>query len=58
MVPHNVGLMRQKQAGEPHLQDIFVGDICDIRGYEEGYFDVVLCMGAFYHLDGAAFSDM
>ncbi|RHP34436.1 methyltransferase domain-containing protein [Lachnotalea sp. AF33-28] len=50
--------MRQKQAGEPHLQDIFVGDICDIRGYEEGYFDVVLCMGAFYHLDGAAFSDM
>ena len=52
IVPHNVGLMRQKQAGEPHLQDIFVGDICDIRGYGEGYFDVVLCMGAFYHLDG------
>lgn len=33
------------------LKDIFVGDICACNHYSSHYFDVVLCMGAFYHLD-------
>lgn len=51
IVPHNVEIMKQKQSQEPLLQDIFVGDICNVNQYDNHNFDVVLCMGAFYHLD-------
>lgn len=50
IVPHNVELMLKKQEQNAILQDIFVGDICDVYKYNDKYFDVVLCMGAFYHL--------
>lgn len=53
LVPSNVGKMREKQKRNPILKDIFVGDICEPNHYGDGYFDVVLCMGAFYHLDEA-----
>lgn len=51
IVPHNVDIMLKKQENTPILEDIFVGDICARNKYSDHYFDVVLCMGAFYHLD-------
>ncbi|MBD5505568.1 MAG: class I SAM-dependent methyltransferase [Lachnospiraceae bacterium] len=51
IVPHNVDIMLKKQENTPILKDIFVGDICACNHYSDNYFDVVLCMGAFYHLD-------
>lgn len=51
IVPHNVDIMLKKQEATPILEDIFVGDICAGNYYSDHYFDVVLCMGAFYHLD-------
>lgn len=51
IVPHNIDIMLKKQAVTPMLEDIFVGDICACNHYNDHYFDVVLCMGAFYHLD-------
>lgn len=53
LVPSNVEKMREKQKRNPILEDIFVGDICEPNHYADGYFDAVLCMGAFYHLDEA-----
>lgn len=54
IVPRNVEIMRQKQMQKPLLQDIFEGDICQPNHYKDRYFDVVLCMGAFYHLEEKA----
>lgn len=51
IVPHNIDIMLKKQENTPILEDIFVGDICARNKYSDHYFDVVLCMGAFYHLD-------
>lgn len=51
LVPHNVDIMLKKQEKTPILKDIFIGDICDYNHYDNHYFDVVLCMGAFYHLN-------
>lgn len=53
LVPSNVEKMQEKQQGNPILEDVFVGDICEPNDYGDGYFDVVLCMGAFYHLGEA-----
>ena len=51
VVPHNVDIMLKKQKDTPILDEIFIGDICARNHYNDHYFDVVLCMGAFYHLD-------
>ncbi len=51
IVPHNVDIIISKQQNNPILKDIFIGDICDCNHYNNHYFDVVLCMGAFYHLN-------
>ncbi len=51
IVPRNVDIMVEKQKKNPILKDIFVGDICDDNHYDNHYFDIVLCMGAFYHLN-------
>lgn len=53
IVPHNVDMMRKKQEGSELLQEISIGDICNVEQYENNFFNVVLCMGAFYHLDEA-----
>ncbi|MBA4686842.1 MAG: methyltransferase domain-containing protein [Candidatus Galacturonibacter soehngenii] len=50
IVPHNVDMIHKKQQNNL-LQDIFIGDICNVDKYDNQYFDVVLCMGAFYHLN-------
>lgn len=53
IVPHNVDMMCKKQGESERLQEISIGDICNVEQYENNFFDVVLCMGAFYHLDEA-----
>lgn len=50
LVPRNVDIMRRKQAETPLLHDLGTGDIGDLSAYAAGHFDVVLCMGAFYHV--------
>ncbi len=51
IVSRNVDIIKEKQEKKPILKDIFVGDICHCNHYDNHYFDVVLCMGAFYHLN-------
>jgi 2-polyprenyl-3-methyl-5-hydroxy-6-metoxy-1,4-benzoquinol methylase len=52
IVHHNVDIMKEKQIqSSSKLQNIFQGDICDVSKYKDETFDVVLCMGAFYHID-------
>lgn len=51
IVPHNVDIILEKQQNNHLLQDIFTGDICRVSQYENESFDIVLCMGAFYHLN-------
>lgn len=50
IVPLNVELMQTKQAENPILHDIYLGDTLDLSRFPNETFDVVLCMGAFYHL--------
>lgn len=50
-VPHNVDIIRNKQDMNPILNDIYTGSITDLSRFESEVFDVVLCMGAFYHID-------
>jgi 2-polyprenyl-3-methyl-5-hydroxy-6-metoxy-1,4-benzoquinol methylase len=51
IVSHNVDIIRSKQERNPILNDIYTGSITDLSRFESETFDVVLCMGAFYHLD-------
>ncbi|WP_160687668.1 class I SAM-dependent methyltransferase [Clostridium sp. C2-6-12] len=51
IVPHNVDIIRDKQNTNPILKDIYTGNITDLTRFENEMFDVVLCMGAFYHID-------
>lgn len=46
----HVKKMLQLQEACPMLEDIFQLDVCDMSTFEEESFDVVLCMGALYHL--------
>lgn len=50
IVPYNVSLMEKKQAAEPILKKIYTGSILELSEFEDNSFDVVLCMGALYHL--------
>jgi 2-polyprenyl-3-methyl-5-hydroxy-6-metoxy-1,4-benzoquinol methylase len=54
IVPHNVNMIKEKQKSNRQLEEVFVGDICNISQYKQEVFDVVLCMGAFYHIDAEA----
>ena len=49
LVPHNIELIA-KNAKANQLAEIGVCDILDLSRYADGTFDVVLCMGAMYHL--------
>lgn len=51
LTPHHVEIMKQKQQQNPILADITEGDVCNLSCYIDETFDVVLCMGAFYHID-------
>lgn len=51
IVPHNVDIIRSKQDNNPILNDVYTGSITDLSRFKSKTFDVVLCMGAFYHMD-------
>lgn len=46
----HVQKMMELQASDAVLQGIYQADVCDLRSFESESFDVVLCMGALYHL--------
>ena len=50
LVPHNVSIMEEKQSRRPVLEAVYTGTILDLSRFEANSFDVVLCMGALYHL--------
>lgn len=54
IVPYNVSLLQEKQAGQPKLENILLADATDMPQLKSGSFDAVLCMGALYHLPHAA----
>ena len=49
LVEHNVDVIKSKP-GADKLADIAVCNVLDLSRYEGNSFDVVLCMGAMYHL--------
>jgi len=49
LVPHHVNIIRAKP-GADKLAGIGVCNVLDLSQFEEAGFDVVLCMGAMYHL--------
>ncbi|ETT54607.1 MULTISPECIES: class I SAM-dependent methyltransferase [unclassified Paenibacillus] len=50
IVPHNVDIIREKQRIRPVLADMYTGSITDLSRFDSETFDVVLNMGAFYHI--------
>ncbi|ETT77128.1 methyltransferase type 11 [Paenibacillus sp. FSL R7-277] len=50
LVPHHLELIREKQSKHPVLTDIYTGSITDLSRFDSEIFDVVLNMGAFYHI--------
>ncbi|MCL1820114.1 MAG: methyltransferase domain-containing protein [Oscillospiraceae bacterium] len=49
LVEHNVGIIKAKPEAEK-LREISVCNVLDLSRFDENNFDVVLCMGAIYHL--------
>jgi 2-polyprenyl-3-methyl-5-hydroxy-6-metoxy-1,4-benzoquinol methylase len=49
LVPHNVELIKANPKADT-LESIIVCDVMDMPQIDENSFDVVLCMGALYHL--------
>jgi 2-polyprenyl-3-methyl-5-hydroxy-6-metoxy-1,4-benzoquinol methylase len=54
IVPANIDIIKAKQNRNPILQDIYTGDILNLSQFKDETFDVVLCLGAFYHLHNEA----
>lgn len=50
IVENNVSIIKEKQAKTPSLFEIYNGSVLDLSRFEDESFDVVLCMGAMYHL--------
>jgi len=49
-VKHNVDVIKNKQKQQPVLQHIYEGSATDLSQFDNESFDVVLNMGAFYHI--------
>lgn len=52
LVPHNVEIINDKDK-ENRLTDIQVCNVLDLSSFQDNTYDVVLCMGALYHLSSA-----
>lgn len=48
--PKHIHIMQKLQQEHPLLQGIIQLDVCDMSAFQDESFDVVLCMGALYHL--------
>lgn len=53
IVPGHIQIIRKKEQELHLLEDVYVGDCLDLTRFENDSFDVVLCMGAYYHLQEA-----
>jgi 2-polyprenyl-3-methyl-5-hydroxy-6-metoxy-1,4-benzoquinol methylase len=49
-VKHNVDEIKRKQKQNPVLYHIYEGSTTDLSQFNDDHFDVVLNMGAFYHI--------
>lgn len=54
VVPHNVSIIKAKQEKNPILKEVYTGSILDLSRFDANSFDIVLCMGALYHLSNKA----
>lgn len=50
IVEYNVSIIKKKQLQTHLLSEIYTGSVLDLSRFEDNSFDVVLCMGALYHL--------
>ena len=50
IVDYNVSKIKENQLKTPLLNEIYTGSVLDLSRFEDNSFDVVLCMGALYHL--------
>lgn len=57
IVPRNVELMNDKQQKNSVLSRVYLGDAKNLSDFEDSSFDVVLCMGALYHMTSRADRD-
>jgi len=49
-VEHNINEIKKKQAEKPILHDIYLGSATDLSRFCDDSFDIVLNMGAYYHI--------
>lgn len=47
---NNINKIKEQQKKTPLLEGVFQQDVCDLNCFEDESFDVVLCMGALYHI--------
>jgi 2-polyprenyl-3-methyl-5-hydroxy-6-metoxy-1,4-benzoquinol methylase len=50
IVDSNVSIIKEKQLKTSLLKEVYNGSVLDLSRFEDNSFDVVLCMGAIYHL--------
>ncbi|MCB2354916.1 class I SAM-dependent methyltransferase [Clostridium estertheticum] len=50
IAPSNVNIIDEKQKRNPILHNIYTGNILNMSQFEDESFDIVMCLGAFYHL--------
>lgn len=57
IAPSNVSIIEEKQKSNPILHDIYTGNILNMSQFEDESFDIVMCLGTFYHLHDEADRD-
>jgi len=50
LIPKNVEIILRKNKVNPLLKEVYEGNVLDLSRYKNEYFDITLCLGAFYHL--------
>lgn len=50
IVPKHIDIIRSRMSSSPSIHDTYVLDARDLSVFADASFDVVLCMGAMYHL--------
>ena len=50
IAPSNMKIIDEKQKRNPILHNTYIGNILKMSQFEDESFDIVMCLGAFYHL--------
>jgi 2-polyprenyl-3-methyl-5-hydroxy-6-metoxy-1,4-benzoquinol methylase len=53
IVAANVQVIGEKEQRLHLLEDVYVGDVCNLTRFADESFDATLCLGAYYHLPDA-----